>query len=164
MTKKPRENRIPIMMADEELSAIDDWRFANRIATRSDAVRRLVQIALTFDREAGALLSLAEGTSTRTRELVGHFMNAPRELSETDSAAVLDFMTSSLGATRDVLESQSELSYRISSLGAHGLSLKARERETGEAIKLSHEVQNFLERQGRKFKERVEERNEGKKQ
>lgn len=49
MSKKPRENRVPIMMSDDELSMIDDWRFANRVATRSDAVRRLVQIALRFD-------------------------------------------------------------------------------------------------------------------
>lgn len=43
---KPRENRVPIMMSDEEMKAIDDWRFENRIATRSDAIRRLVQIGL----------------------------------------------------------------------------------------------------------------------
>lgn len=46
MAKAPRENRIPIMMSHEELTAIDDWRFAHRVATRSDAVRRLCQIAL----------------------------------------------------------------------------------------------------------------------
>lgn len=49
MTKAPRENRVPIMMSEEELAAIDDWRFANRVATRSDAVRRLCQIGLEAD-------------------------------------------------------------------------------------------------------------------
>lgn len=43
---KPRENRVPIMMSDDEMKAIDDWRFENRIATRSDAIRRLVQVGL----------------------------------------------------------------------------------------------------------------------
>lgn len=47
MAKKPRENRVPIMMSADELTQIDDWRFANRVATRSDAVRRLVQIGLS---------------------------------------------------------------------------------------------------------------------
>ena len=47
-TVKPREHRIPIMFSDSELAAIDDWRFANRIATRADAVRRLIQIGLTL--------------------------------------------------------------------------------------------------------------------
>lgn len=43
---KPRENRVPIMMSDEELKVVDDWRFNNRVGTRSDAIRRLVQIGL----------------------------------------------------------------------------------------------------------------------
>lgn len=42
-----RENRIPIMMSDAELNAIDDWRFANRVATRAEAVRRLMAVGLT---------------------------------------------------------------------------------------------------------------------
>lgn len=46
---KPRENRVPIMMSDAELKAVDDWRFANRVATRSEAVRRLVRIGLATD-------------------------------------------------------------------------------------------------------------------
>ncbi|MBB6411272.1 hypothetical protein [Mesorhizobium sangaii] len=49
MVKKPRENRIPMMMSDEELKAIDDWRYKNRIATRSDAIRRLAQTSLRID-------------------------------------------------------------------------------------------------------------------
>lgn len=53
---KPRENRVPIMMSDDELTAIDDWRYENRISTRSDAVRRLVQIGLRLDRHFDALL------------------------------------------------------------------------------------------------------------
>lgn len=43
---KPREKRVPIMMSEEEMTSIDDWRFANRVATRSDAIRRLCQIGL----------------------------------------------------------------------------------------------------------------------
>jgi hypothetical protein len=49
MTKSPRENRVPIMMSDEELTDVDDWRYGNRIATRSDAIRRLAQIGLRVD-------------------------------------------------------------------------------------------------------------------
>ncbi|MQW00862.1 hypothetical protein GHK46_27150 [Sinorhizobium medicae] len=46
---KPREHRIHMYLSDEELQAIEDWRFANRIATRSDAIRRLCQIGVFFD-------------------------------------------------------------------------------------------------------------------
>ena len=47
MAAKLRVNRIPIMMTDEELAAIDDWRFSNRVATRSEAIRQLCQKGLT---------------------------------------------------------------------------------------------------------------------
>ena len=46
---KPRVNRVPVMMSEEELKAIDDWRFKNRVATRSDAIRRLCKIANGLD-------------------------------------------------------------------------------------------------------------------
>lgn len=62
MTKKPRENRVPIMMSDDELRQIDDWRFANRIATRSDAVRRLAQMGLILSRSFEGIRSA--GTDT----------------------------------------------------------------------------------------------------
>lgn len=43
---EPKDNRVPIMMSNAELEAIDNWRFENRIATRSEAIRRLCQIGL----------------------------------------------------------------------------------------------------------------------
>jgi len=44
----PKTNRIPIMMSDAEVQAIDDWRFANRVPTRSEAVRQLTELGLAF--------------------------------------------------------------------------------------------------------------------
>lgn len=38
--------RLHVKISIEELTAIDDWRFANRIPSRSEAVRRLCQIGL----------------------------------------------------------------------------------------------------------------------
>ena len=49
LSKSPRDNRIPIMMSHEELASIDEWRFSNRVATRSDAIRRLCQIGMGAD-------------------------------------------------------------------------------------------------------------------
>ena len=43
---QPRPNRIPFMLSDEELEAIDEWRFANRIATRAEAIRRLCRLGM----------------------------------------------------------------------------------------------------------------------
>lgn len=63
MDKKPRENRVPIMMSESELKAIDDWRFENRIATRSDAVRRLCQLGLHVAADIPRGLELAIAAS-----------------------------------------------------------------------------------------------------
>jgi hypothetical protein len=37
----PKTNRIPFMISDDELSKVDDWRFANRIGSRAAAIRLL---------------------------------------------------------------------------------------------------------------------------
>lgn len=47
MPKEPKDLRIPIMMTATEVEAIDEWRYANKIATRAEAIRRLCQIGLS---------------------------------------------------------------------------------------------------------------------
>jgi len=38
--------RLHIKITADELKAIDDWRFENRMPSRSEAVRRLIQLGL----------------------------------------------------------------------------------------------------------------------
>lgn len=47
--KELKDQRVPIMMTESELTAIDDWSFKNRIRSRGEAIRRLCQIGLIFD-------------------------------------------------------------------------------------------------------------------
>lgn len=47
-----REHRVPIMMSDAELEAVDAYRYANRIGTRSGAIRRLCSEALATPEDA----------------------------------------------------------------------------------------------------------------
>ena len=49
-----RTERVPIMMTKDEVGALDDWRFANRINGRSEAIRRLVQIGMSAELKASA--------------------------------------------------------------------------------------------------------------
>ena len=42
----PRGERLQIMLAPEELSAIDDFRFKHRMPTRAAAVRELLRFGL----------------------------------------------------------------------------------------------------------------------
>ena len=56
---KPRENRVPIMMSEEEIAAIEEWRYQNRIGTRSDAIRRLCKIGLFIEEELEQAVDLS---------------------------------------------------------------------------------------------------------
>lgn len=59
--------RLQMVITEDEVRAIDNWRFANRVPSRSEAIRRLVQIGLRMEREIPELLAnsmhLDEGIS-----------------------------------------------------------------------------------------------------
>jgi hypothetical protein len=44
---RDRDERLQIMLNDEELKALDDWRFAMRMPSRAAAIRELLRLGLT---------------------------------------------------------------------------------------------------------------------
>jgi hypothetical protein len=46
MSGLSRETRLQIMLDDEELAAVDDWRFKHRMPSRAATVRELLKIGL----------------------------------------------------------------------------------------------------------------------
>lgn len=46
MTDDPRTVRVCMMMAPAEIATIDDWRYAQHIPTRAEAMRLLIQRSL----------------------------------------------------------------------------------------------------------------------
>jgi len=56
-----RTKRIPIMMTDDELLAVDDFRFAHRITTRSEAIRQLCRLGLEAALEAPTPPTFGDG-------------------------------------------------------------------------------------------------------
>ena len=44
-----RSERLQIMLTDDELSAVDDWRFARKMPSRSSAIRELLKRGLAAD-------------------------------------------------------------------------------------------------------------------
>jgi Ribbon-helix-helix protein, copG family len=51
MDKEPKDVRVPVMVTRSELEAIDAWRYANRLPTRSEAIRRLIEMGLEKARD-----------------------------------------------------------------------------------------------------------------
>jgi hypothetical protein len=43
---REREERLQIMLSDEELRALDDWRFEMRMPSRAAAIRELLRLGL----------------------------------------------------------------------------------------------------------------------
>lgn len=41
-----KDQRVPVMMTANEITAIDDWRFARRMASRGEAIRQLITLGL----------------------------------------------------------------------------------------------------------------------
>ena len=54
MTGLSRETRLQIMLDQDELAAIDDWRFQQRMPSRAAAIRELLRIALKIKTTATA--------------------------------------------------------------------------------------------------------------
>ncbi len=44
--------RINLLLTPSEAEAIEDWRFANRAQSKSDAIRQLIKLGLQVKRES----------------------------------------------------------------------------------------------------------------
>lgn len=55
MTRSKRTERLQVMLNDEELIEIEDWRFLNRIGSRASAIRLLIQLGLEASRQGTAI-------------------------------------------------------------------------------------------------------------
>ena len=57
-----RLERLQVMVSDEELRALDDWRFKSRMPSRAAAVRELLQRGLAAE---GYFSVAGDGASSR---------------------------------------------------------------------------------------------------
>ena len=67
MSDLTREQRLQIMLTEEELAAIDDWRFQRRMPTRAAAVRELLKRGLA----AEGFLAAGVGEKSQNFGVVG---------------------------------------------------------------------------------------------
>ncbi|THD82713.1 MAG: hypothetical protein E7812_01140 [Phenylobacterium sp.] len=49
MPESGRDERLQIMLTEEELRALDDWRFAQRMPSRAAAIRELLRRGLAHE-------------------------------------------------------------------------------------------------------------------
>lgn len=105
---KPRENRIPIMMSDEELQIVDDWRYENRVATRSEAIRRLCKIAHSLDQVIPSATDHVEWLVHEARQLYDFALESQDRAARGEEITISDFA----GYSDNILR-RAELIYMI---------------------------------------------------
>lgn len=44
--EKPLDQRLQLLLTADEVAAVDDWMFTNRVRTRSEAIRQLIAAGL----------------------------------------------------------------------------------------------------------------------
>jgi hypothetical protein len=49
MSELNRPDRLQIMLTPEEISVLDDWRFAHRMPSRAAAIRELLRLGLAVE-------------------------------------------------------------------------------------------------------------------
>jgi len=68
-----RGERLQVMLSPEELAALDDFRFKNRMPTRAAAVRELLKVGLTVGTTEGAAAGMKSSNfGVFNRGLTGH--------------------------------------------------------------------------------------------
>lgn len=73
MSDQNRGERLQIMLTEEELSALDDWRFSRRMPSRAAAVRELLRLGL-----AAEGMDLADGRKSKDFGVTGEASNGRR--------------------------------------------------------------------------------------
>lgn len=54
--EEKKTERLALVMTPSELEAVDDWSFARRIRSRSEAIRQLIKLGLEAERRAESKL------------------------------------------------------------------------------------------------------------
>lgn len=90
-----KTERFNMFMSPSEMKAIDDWAWEKRIRSKSEAVRRLVQIGLLVDGEIEELLDTISGGVKVTSDQSAHLSSVFR--------AIINRETHGMTFTRDQL-------------------------------------------------------------
>jgi hypothetical protein len=65
MSDLNKPERLQIILTQEELTALDDWRFANRMPTRAAAIRELMKRGMAVQNDG----SKVAGIGRRSRDV-----------------------------------------------------------------------------------------------
>lgn len=108
----PKGERLNMYISAAELQAIEDWRYRTRVPSKSEAIRRLCQIAIAYDEQAANWNSLI-------KEAFSHIGDIGREVLEAGEKDVdhRALLLRSMAHLNFISKSTSELARQIAALG-----------------------------------------------
>ena len=65
MSEADRAERLQIILTREELAALDDWRFANRMPTRAAAIRELMRRGMEVRVDGSGAMTILRSRDVR---------------------------------------------------------------------------------------------------
>jgi hypothetical protein len=72
MSETDKVERLQLILTREELAALDDWRFANRMPTRAAAIRELLKRGMAVRLDGSGSLSIRRSRDVRVVEKHPH--------------------------------------------------------------------------------------------
>lgn len=98
--------RLHIKITSAEVDAIEQWRFANKVASKSEAVRQLCQIGLTADREFHELASNCVHAYIASTKILDNLVERNRPSGTNDFS---EFVDRYLASIKDLIELSREI-------------------------------------------------------
>lgn len=76
--------RLQMVITEDELKAIEDWQFENRVPSKSEAIRRLVQIGLRMERQVEKMIEDELEVTVSLERALGNIKNRVRKAKTDD--------------------------------------------------------------------------------
>lgn len=135
---KSDTERLHVKITADELKAIDDWRFAHRIQSRSETVRRLCQMAMRYDDQEKELMSALRDIAAVMKATTARWRSHKKSGEDIDEVELLK------DEYRKLHKSATRLMYRAQ-VGRLQNSALAQGGDIKEAIRLADEKRVELE-------------------
>ncbi len=114
--------RLQLKISDEELMSIEDWRFSNRVTSRSEAVRRLVRLGIEADSSLDQIRIAAESVYEDLARRIGQWLEEVKQIKDTDS--MMKYHAGVLSSFADILTAIGELGSAIREMSDKATAMK----------------------------------------
>ncbi|MGO4643244.1 hypothetical protein AB4Z43_32970 [Mesorhizobium sp. 2RAF45] len=130
--------RLQMVITEDEVEAIDHWQHANRVPSRSEAIRRLCQIAMRYEAQESDLMSALRKVAEAMKSTTALWRDRKKSGEAVDEVELLKDEYRKLYRRTNILMYRAQVGRLQSSALARGADVK-------EAMRLADEKRIELE-------------------